>query len=174
MRSRRTQRAFLGTTVCRVSRFLTLVSKFPSWPQFRLVITGVLKIPVMLVSIHLSYNPGRICSKAVRRWLITHASIPHLGQATRAPGMVSAIPHLSRARVLGTVKGRLIAKPIVQSLDGNSWDHQAVRGGGWGSHTTAHISGDSTGSFFVTICKKTWFWLQRTRCNMLDEQKWIE
>ena len=124
--SGRTQRASLGTAVYRVSRWLTLVSTFPSWPQSKLVI---LRIPVTLVLIHPSYNAGRVCSKAVRGRLIFPAVIPHLGQATRAPGTVSAILHLSNARVPVTVKGCLTNKLVAQRLrlDGNSWDCKEVQ-----------------------------------------------
>jgi len=140
LQSRRAQRDFLGTTVYKVSRWLTLVSKFPSWPQFGLVIPGILKIPVMLVLIYLSYSPSRTRSKAVRGWLLTPTFIPHLGQATRAPGTVNAVPHLSQARIPGTVKRYLIAKLIAERLRlyGNSWDCKAVRGGGSCTTTMYH------------------------------------
>jgi len=103
-----------------------------------LVITGVLKIPVTLVPIHLSYHLEKICSKDVRGWLVIHALVPHLGQESGAPGTVSAIPYLSRARVPGMVKGHLTSKIIAQRLrlDGNSRNRKAVWGswgreGGW-------------------------------------------
>ena len=97
-------------------------TKFLSWPQSGSVITEILKIPVALVSIHLSYDPEKISSKAVRGWLIIPTLVLHLGQATRAAGTVSAAPHLGHARVPGTVKGGLTAKVFAQRprLDGNS------------------------------------------------------
>ena len=68
--SRRAQRVSLKTAVHRVARWLTLViSKFPSWLQSRLVITGILKISVTLVLFHSGYDPGNLCSKAVKGWL---------------------------------------------------------------------------------------------------------
>jgi len=129
--STRAQRPFLGTAVYRVSRWLTLVSEFPSWTQFGLLITGILRIPVILVTIYPSYSSGRIRSKAVRGWLIVPALNTHLGQVTGAPGTASAMPHLSHARVPGTVKGCLSANLIAQRLrlDKNSWDCKAVQGG---------------------------------------------
>ena len=47
LRSRRAQRASLGTTVHRVSRWLALgISKSPSWPQSVLYISGILTVTV--------------------------------------------------------------------------------------------------------------------------------
>ena len=114
LRSRRAQRASLGTAVYRVVTWLTLgISKFPPWPQSGLVITGILEIPITLVPIHPSYDPGRICPKAVRGWLIIPAFVPHFGRATGVPGTVSAIPHLNHARVPGV---ELTTKVVAQRL----------------------------------------------------------
>ena len=91
---------------------MTIVSEFPSWPQSGLVITGTLKVPVTLILVQVEYVPK----------LSRDDTVPHLGQATRAPGMVSAILHLSPARVPGIVRGHLTAKLIAprQRLDRNS------------------------------------------------------
>ena len=138
LQSGRAQRASLKTAVYRVMRWLALViSKYPSWLQW--VITGILEIPITLVPFHSGYGTGKGCSRAIRGWLIIPALVSHLGQATGAPGTVSAAPHLSHAKVPGTVKGHLTAKLITQRPrpDENSWDCGAVqeRGGGNAQHT---------------------------------------
>jgi len=128
--SRRVQRASLRTTVYSVVRCLALaISKFPSWPQSGLVITGILKIRRTLVPFHLGYNPDNVCLKAVRGWLNIPALIPHLVQATGVLGMVSAAPQLSHVSLHGMVKGHLTAKLIIQRprRDGNSWDCRVVQ-----------------------------------------------
>jgi len=110
----------------------------------------------------------KICSKALRGWLITPTLVPHLGQATGAPGTVSAAPHLSLARVPGTAKGRLTAK-LIARLDRNSWDYKAVQEGLGGSCTTP--------PFYNSYQKLIVFWILEQHpyseyCKLFEFHLW--
>lgn len=61
-------------------------SEIPPWPQSRLVITGVCKTPTTVFSCQSSYRSGKECSRALRVRLTIPTLIPHLSQATGAPG----------------------------------------------------------------------------------------
>jgi len=78
----------------------------------------------------------------VPRLLRDDSLVPHLGQATGVPRIVSAVPRLSHARGPGTFKGCLTTKldTLRRRPDGNARDHRAVQGEAGGSASLSRLA----------------------------------